>query len=1187
MSIARDWRELALEAGGRSLIEASAGTGKTWTISVLYLRLLLERGLGPAQIVVTTFTDAAAQELRERLRQRLAWAIRLAGGSESGNAASLPADQAWLQQRWQGEDAPARRRDLIRLQLAEAELDLAPIGTLHGLCRRILRDYPFECGSAFGACELIAGQGLDRELIDDLWRELAQSPGELGAGAACWFERGRERFGRALRSVLSPGVEVRPIDDAPLRALLAPEHAARLRDWLAAHDAAFKSKTSVLRRGLAGLADFIEGGDLRAELPVSLPKDLAAPLEKQIKPALLEGLRDDPLLRLASDAADLLDRRLAPAAAAFLADCRSRLQAIRRARLDARGQLSFDALIERVHAALGEPGSELGARLCAAWPVALVDEFQDTDALQYGILDRIYCRPEHDADPAPRGRLVMIGDPKQAIYRFRGGDIQTYRRARASADQRLHLDTNFRSASRYVAALNALFGAAGRQLGQDPAVDIVVEDVAAGPRTDTRPYSIDGAPCARPLVFHLDPDPPRNKPARCAAALTHCANTIVDLLAGGDRRIGDEPLVPGDIAVLLPDNAQIEQMRALLQARRVPCVGAGRSSVFSTDVARELQLVLYAVEHSGNSGALRAAVATRLYGIDFAGLQALADDVEAWQAHIQRFARWRQLWQRRGVLAVVGALIRHGGDRLLAAGDGERLLTDLRHLGELLQTASEACEGSAGLLAWLQRQRGGDAPDGEEAAEERQLRIESDARRVRLMTLHASKGLEFPLVMLPLMWAHDGRRDDWPLVWDEASGRRLLDLGSAGLAAARQQVQAEDQDERFRVLYVALTRARHACHLFALPPGRPQDGRIANAPSDPQRSALDALLARLAAAGRPADDGIEWRHESWPQVLVALPAEAAAGSAPRHVLAEPPAAVDRQRYSFSALTQPPRQALAEEQPADDEAVEDADDTLPAAAAEPAPMALMALAGYRGTEFGNALHAVLENRRIGQPLGEQLALVRRSLEQAGVRPGELGLDALALRLAHRLDGALEAELLPGLRLAALPADALRAEMEFHFELAGCSLQALAEACAAAGEPALIPPGAGTRLRGMMTGKIDLVLGHSGRFHVLDYKGNWLGESLQAYSGSALPAAMDAHHYRFQALLYTLALERYLRGRLPGYRRAAHLGEAIYLFVRAAGLAADAGVWHQRFDDRLLDAVDAAFGGAVAGEPLAVG
>ena len=1167
-----DWRDLPLAPGGRSLIEASAGTGKTWTISVLYLRLLLEQRLSPKQIVVTTFTDAAAQELRERIRARLLWAEGFAAGPAMPCADSP--DESWLQTRWA--DAPdTQRADLHRLRLALAELDLAPISTLHGLCRRILGDFPFECGAPFELGELVDASALRGELLDDLWRRLVQSPGELCEEDAAAWSRGRTRLAAFLDKALAPGVEI-AAPSAGIAALMTPDNARVIDDGVAATQ--FTRSNSALRTRLVELADFIRAGQPDAEqaenLASGLAKALAGPLEKHIKPDSLARAEHAPAIALAMEAERLLPQIAVAPLQRALKRYQAELREQAARRLAASGQLTFDELIARVHAALHVEGGVLAARLLEAWPVALVDEFQDTDALQYGILDRIYA----DAG-TPRGRLVMIGDPKQAIYRFRGGDIDAYLAARRSATDTMTLDTNFRSSRAFVEALNEWFAQAGAVLSSDPQHPIRVEPVQAKGRDET--YAIDGEACERALRIHYRADVPESQPERKEAALVACANHVVELLSGG-HAIGARALQPGDIAVLLPSHGDIASLRALLQERDVPCVSSSRDDVFKSEWARELQVVLHAALHSRDDGAARAALATRLGGRGWNELRELAADPEAWQRETALLRELDALWRRRGVLAAVRRVIEHASARLFARADRERALTDLRHLGELLQAQSDALPGRDLLLAWLRDQREGRG-DGGDAADEKQLRIESDAARVTLMTLHASKGLEFNLVMLPLMWANTGRSGEIAVLHDHDSGQRVLAFD----AASKQRHAREGQDERFRLLYVALTRARHACHVYAWPPGRPKQKNSDTAETDPTRSALDAMLEKVLAKKAPEKSApasmphVEWSGAPWSWPQRKWTPTGVTAEPPRQAREEPGDAPFEFRYSFSALSQGAYAGVQEDAAATDEsvAIEEVD-ALAALDTEPEHAELAWLAPVAGPEFGNAVHAVFERRRIGVPMIQQQTLIRRALRDEHVRLRERSADELAPHLAARIQCVLDAPLLardPSLRLGAVPAQAQRAEMEFDFVLDAVSMRELRRVCD-------FVPGVSTQeLRGLMNGKIDLVFEHAGRFHVLDYKTNRLGDGkrLSAYAPTHLDAAMDHSHYRFQALLYTIAVDRYLRQRVPGYRRSEHLGEAIYLFVRAVGIAPevapDAGIWTHRFDDGLLDAVDRVFAG----------
>jgi exodeoxyribonuclease V beta subunit len=1154
------WRELPLSAGGRALVEASAGTGKTWTIGVLYLRLLLESQprLGVEHIVVTTFTEAAAQELRERLRRRLEDGLHWLDAPMP--AGTLPEDAAWLHSRWT--DDAVRAEDRRRLRLALADFDRAPVGTLHRLCRRILSEHPLEGGTGFEPGEPTADAALMQELARDAWRVLQQGQDQAALEAAGLLEIKLSTFAKSLSRLMRPGIRIEADGESidAIRADCPPGFAADL-EALLAEKGWFQPRKTALANALRALATHLEGES--DELKDSTLKNLREfDLDSQLLPARAAEFAAHPCVQAARELFARLELARDLPRLRFWRDQVAQASRWRDERLAARGQTTFDEMIRQAHVALAERPA-LADALFADWPVALVDEFQDTDAQQYGILDRLY----RDAEGRPRGRLVMIGDPKQAIYAFRGGDIHAYRRASRDAGHVLSLDTNHRSSRALVAAMNALYAGAGTALGRSEDADIHYQPVQASNRQDGTPFLHRGTPIARPLVLHHLADDPGSQDARRRRALDACADQVARLLVPGEHSLGDAPLQPGDLAVLLPTNRDIVALRRRLQARGVPCVGGARDSVFAGDWAFELEVVLQGLLAEDDETALRAAMLTRLWGGDLAALDALDADPAAWDAVSARRRRLRALWQSRGVLAVVQQLAGDAASRLLATPAGERDLTDLRHLGELLQRQAERSAGPRELLAWLADQRAGD-DEGGDAADERQLRIESDARRVQLMTLHRSKGLEFNVVLLPLMWAQESGNLESPfLVPRGGQPGRVAVYGEA----AKAQVAWDAQDERFRTLYVALTRAVHACHVYTLPPDRMPKSNSKVARTDPERAPLDAMMAVLLGLPRDALPEVEWR-DGWPLGAPVRAAAPEAAAAPRRALTPPAPARARQRLSFSSLVGGVRRAV-EEAPADDEAEPPALEPAPPAAEPPHPE-LLALAGARGTAFGNALHAAFELRDHGAPMAAQTDLVLAQLEAFGV-DSEAPLPELANTLAARMDAALAAELWPGLSLGAVPLAAQRAEMAFHFALDDARASALRAACVAHGEPDLVPPMALERLRGLMTGKIDLVFEHAGRFHVLDYKGNWLGERAADYTGESLRAAMDHSHYRLQALLYSVAVHRLLKQRLPGYSPAVHLGQYVYLFVRGAGLAPGAGMFAERFDDALLLAVDAVF------------
>ena len=1198
-------RELPLD--GRVLIEASAGTGKTWNIGLVYLRLLVERGLGVEHILVTTFTEAAAQELRERLRRRIVEAERWLQQPDALAAAAKQAiadDDADALPAWLAAQCaePERRCEALRrIQLARADFDRAPVSTIHAWCQRVQRDYPLESGAAFRVEALVDEGDLLRECVEDFWRrrylEADVDPGE--EGVLC---DGPESLLRDLMTIAGSGTDNLLAADG-LEALPAALDALRERGIadelraLARERSLYASRKTRLCKGFENVAHAIEA----STEPQAMMQAMAAALDDRFDDAAIDEQQGpEPTLRLRGHARvlqlqalrALLGNRDGLARGRVLAAAAAQCRTEMRVRARRRNVLTFSMLIDGVHARLcGEHADAcLAERLFEAFPAALIDEFQDTDQRQYAIFDRIY----RDTSGEPRGTLVMIGDPKQAIYAFRGGDIAAYLRASAQTRSRHSLATNHRSASALVGALNALYG----ERGGFGHAGIDYQPVRAGGRADAAPWTIDHMPVAAPLLLHAfrgDALNQKGEPIDAlgeleALALDDCAERIAAQLMDARQRIGDRRLQPGDVAVLLSTNAQVRALRERLVQRRVPCVGGGRGSVFDGEVARELERVLAGVLAAEDDGAVRGALSTRLLGAGFADFEAWRVDAEAFERELERFARWRALARSRGVLALVGELVALRGSALLAAPGGERRLTDLRHLGELLAERQPREQGLEGLFAWFvqMRREGG---DGEHDAEDaRQLRIESDAARVQLLTVHAAKGLEYPIVYLPLAWritSRSGKHAPKVLRFHDDDGNLCLDVGSAAFASHLARHHREDLDERLRLLYVAMTRAVHALHVYWVErKAFPADGE----PSDIEACAVAAIDLLLAQAQRrlglaPGEatlpalaDGLDGVAIAPPLVDAATIYVAPAEPLREHAVQAPPPALRafEWQHSFSAIARGATVATAVEAGAADEGGEDgADIGLEPAGDDPA---LLALQPLRGPRFGDAVHRMFETAAPEPLWPAQRGMVVRELMARALRvQAATGAD-LVEEVARMVDRSRLADLGEGLRLADVGREACVSEFEFQLPLRQVSVARMRALCAEHGHADAVPATLeAQRLNGMLAGFVDLVFEWRGRYHVLDYKTNWLGADVAGY-GAGLDAAMRAHHYPLQALLYSVAVHRYLRQRLRGYEPERHLGESWYLFVRALGLAPAAGVWRRRWPTALIEALDGLFAGA---------
>lgn len=1186
MSAARD-PFLDLPLDGLRLIEASAGTGKTYTLATLVTRLVIERGLRIGQILAVTFTDAATQELRDRLRRRLLLAARIAADDPALPRASDDAERALTRQlveaQAETEGAAALR---TRLQRAAREMDLAAVVTIHGFCARVLAEHALETGQPFAAPEMI---GSERELLDEIAVDLWRAFGDEAAAAELLSRQwpgGPEALAADLGALLRAPVLLPPMPAETADPLPALEAAAQaLRDAFRAHgeDACIALENAIAAKVLNGnsyrahlpreawalLERWCADGDAAQAPDPRLDKLTPAQLAAKTNKGKDASTPSSPLfdavaayLDAARTRAQWLDaqaialvHRLRQAAAARLAE----LKRVRRVQ-------SFDDLIDDVYDALQGPHAEaLAERLRQQYAVALVDEFQDTDPRQWAIFERVFG----PRSAAPSG-LFLIGDPKQAIYGFRGGDVHTYLGAAAQAEAAPPLEHNFRSRPSLLAAVAALYAQAGAAAFVDERIRF--REVAPGGAVADADLLRDGA-IAPALTLRRLPAPEdgrkkaewnagesREQAARACVAAIHA---WLALSREGRASIEGRPLQPADIAVLVRSHDEAARIQQALTAAGIPAVAAGRRSLFATEQAQELLNLFDALLQPGDGGRLRTALASVLIGLDGAAIARLAQD-EAEQAQWQAQALlWRERWQRHGPLALVADLCAAQAPRLLALDDGERRLTNLLQLGEALQEADTRALGLHGLRDWL-RLRIAEADDSDE---KQQLRLESDARRVQILTLHKSKGLEFGLVFLPFVaMSKEPREGRWCEYPDPVHGKVLqlkTELSVAGAPDWKQAFERAAREQRAedaRLLYVGLTRARHALWVACGPLYR-----SAESPLQPMLGDLDALAA------------------AWPQAIELD--DAALGAPPRPLPPAPsgqvpPARIARRGgpgrdwwvYSFTQLTQEDdRAAAAEERGAEDEP-------------ETAPVLLApGDARFSGSRFGNVLHEALERvdfqrwsdwREDGAPAPDQAALLVQALRKEGYAEADLD-DGVAL-LASLVGRTLTAALPEGARLCALPEAARRAEMEFHFALESAPVDALLATLHGHGwlrERRGF--GLRRRLDGLMTGKIDLVYAHDGRYYVLDYKTN----RLPGYEPAQLERAMADSEYTLQSLIYTVALHRWLRFRLgEAYDYARDFGGVRYLFCRGLDPADPAaGVCAYLPPAALVDAVDALFAG----------
>jgi exodeoxyribonuclease V beta subunit len=1175
---------------GLRLIEASAGTGKTFSLAGLYLRLLVEKQLDVRDILVMTFTRAATQELRDRIRMRLATAARLAQDPEQVDESNIEHTLARDLIDAASVNEP-REQIARRLRDAAARMDDAAISTIHGFAQQATQENAFDSGLPFDRGTQVDDAEIHHEVITDYWRShvLGRPADQAQVFLELWPKA------EALLTDLKPAFDKPHLDlwerpGAQLRELTDTARAVWTSDREQFGELLRAAVAGKMLRKNEGLNQAIESAGGVEGLLAQIGAGLAGTAsERVILPAWLSDLATEEGAKLHIKNNGLKSCRpwdlplvhalAALAPVARIAALRAALAATRatiRSRKRAGRQFSFADMIEALHVAVtdADKGPALAAALHRTWPYALVDEFQDTDPLQYEILRAVY----RDRDV---GALIMIGDPKQAIYGFRGGDVYAYLQAARDADGCYGLETNFRSTQAVLDGIDALFRgpAAETALGEFLVPDIRFHSVRCGREQDDRVLVQGGerlpavTAWALPGSEHTADDGRR---LLLQATVSEIAS-LLDATGGAWVRTRDgaeSPVQPGDIAVLVNTNREAADVQRALARRGIPAVCLHRASVFASEQAEDVFHLLRAADSSARPDAVRAALATPLLGLRMEQLLALSDDERAWHQAVARFQNAHETWRSRGVLAMLEPFLQAAASRVLALEDGERRMTNYLQLAELLAQAETETFGFAGLIRWLAEQI--EDPQAGAEVEDQQLRLESDDALVRIVTVHRVKGLEYPIVFVPFTQALAAKALDsgTPWIFHDEDGRAWLDFGVDG-DDHKARANIEARAETLRVLYVALTRAKQALYFGW--------GAI--------RCAENAALAWLLHPGEVEVETISRANAEFPDWLTGESVEAGlqafadrAGGAVRVVPPPAPLAADFRAPPGS----PPEGAARVDLPArrpewsvfsfsrlvaggkhrvpgsggDDESP----DPVPAVPASPSTHGRIAL---QGAAFGTAVHQLLEAvdptnwpEPDIQPQDTHRALVARHLSNAGL---PLGAGSVRTALLDAVAGMVSRTLytpLPAIGpLAHVPAGRRLVEMEFFLMLGGERIGRILEFMNASGYGvSLAPERAQQTLNGLMQGFVDLTVEADGRYWIIDYKTNDLGADPAGYGPDALARAVRYGHYDLQYLIYLVALHRHLQRTLPGYDPARHLGGAQYLFLRGLdGVSAATGVF----------------------------
>ncbi|MGH1461543.1 MAG: exodeoxyribonuclease V subunit beta [Neptuniibacter sp.] len=1154
---------------GQQLIEASAGTGKTYTITALYLRLLLGQGdltetpLGPDQILVVTFTEAATEELRDRIRQKIMDA-RTAFLEDSE-----PEDELLRLIKKRCNDPMQAAR---LLEQAARQMDEAAIFTIHGFCQRMLKRHAFESGSLFDNELTQDDFSLIRNAVLDFWRchiyPLSAPLTELAY--QCW--KSPEQLLADIRGILNrSGLQLQPdLSQLDLQAAFDERQSLLL---------SFKQNWLQNEEDLSSLIQ-ASGVNKRSYTKTSVPKWLAQidqyAASEQREPGkklldILQRFSQDVLSQKSAENStpehplfqeiERLLQSAVPVKEILLGRAFTEVSS----RLDKVKQqlqlLTFDDLLSNLYSALERDRSGTLARaIREQFPVAMIDEFQDTDPLQYGIFARLYTDPYNSA-------LVMIGDPKQAIYSFRGADIFTYIQARRSMSDTYTLDTNWRSTSDMVDAVNQLFLSSQSPFIYDQ--DITFQAVKAAKGEQGLLIQSQPAPAMTYWLNEQDESLSRAQYLSRYAKSTACE---IDRLLSGEATIKGSRVQGGDIAILVRDRNEADEIkRALLEYEHPSVYLSNRDSVFNSDAAIDLSLLLQAIEDPQNERVVKAALATELLHLDMLQLDQLNSDESLWESVLAEFMEYHELWLKQGVLPMLNRVLqyRNLAPEILARADGERILTNFLHLGELLQNSSVKIEGMTGLNRWFSEQIANPSGDSDDQV----LRLESERNLVTIVTVHKSKGLEYPIVFLPFASLF---KESKSAVYHADTGETILDISAAD--DSHEKAEQERLAEDLRLLYVALTRSVYSCYVGV--------SHVRQGNSKKSRLKDSALGYLLSESGETIEQSLEALQQRSQSVVIVPPPDHGAQKdlfAIAEQTQEPLAAraflgkVDRnwRVSSYSALSRRSAVHLPELPGLDLEVAEERDDKDDASVKD----GINIFTFPKGANAGTFLHSVFEEISFSRYSEKQYhAQFNEQLQLAGY--DEQWLPVIKSLVRNVLHSDLDGE---GLCLSDIQDCDRLVEMEFMLSADHVTVSAL-ESLIRQHDPlsARASPLAFEPLQGMLKGFIDLLFRKEGRYYVLDYKSNHLGYDIGCYDTSSLEQAMVEHRYELQYLLYSLAVHRLLRQRIQDYDYDRHFGGVFYLFLRGMEEGMQSGVFNCRPPKLLVEQLDLLF--SIEGKPL---
>jgi len=1194
---------------GKNLIEAAAGTGKTYAVTCLFVRLIIEKGLAVKEILVVTFTVAATEELKDRIRRKLKDALDAFAKGQC--------DEPFLRGLLEKyPDEGDRKAAVERLTAAIRDFDEAAISTIHGFCQRMLYENAFESGSLFDVEMVTNQEDLRGEIVEDFWRiHFYDSLPELAEYA---MNRGFSP-GYLLKlldnNAMNPDVRIVPEADPPGIAAIADSlklfggKLDRLREmWTASREEISEKlgseglKANVYGKRVPAMTDamqrYLASGGQRFTLFRDFDKFTQSRISASIKKGTVPPCHDffalcDEVVVKARRVTDLMERHLLFLKTQMILTARREI-ALRKS---LRNIMFYDDLLLKMRSALeGAGGDALATAIRRKYRSAIIDEFQDTDTIQYTIFHAIFGKEGGD--------LFLIGDPKQTIFDFRGADVFAYMKAASVIDTRYALRENWRSEPGLVKAVNTLFSHRRKAFVHD---GISFQPAEAASDKVHRYLKVEGKKEA-PLHLWIVPGDGLSPTGRglakgsaraliCRAVAAEIAR-LLELGREGKAMIGAEPIHEGDIAVLVRTNREAVLVQDVLSEIGIPSVLHMKENIFDSREAVEMERLLMGIAYPDREGLVRGALTTDMMGADGKDLDKFINDENEWRIWIELFWSYHEIWHTQGFIRMFRQLVagEHVKERLLRHPDGERRLTNVLHLSELLERESVGKRlGPMALLRWLIKQRSSETM----RSDEDQIRLESDEDAVKVVTVHKSKGLEYPVVFCPFVWGDSNVKGDILFFHDEHNeGRLTCDVGSSNRQCSEESARKEHLAENVRLLYVALTRARHRCYLVW---GKFNEAGT-SAPaylfhrggadsSDNVVNETDERFCKLTESELVCDIG-DVVHKSEGTInAYAMPVEAVCKYRPRRDIGE---SIECRRFSrsidrswkiasFSYLTSD-RPHVADLPDRDISPHMDISDEDAAG-----PQASGIFAFPKGARAGSFLHDIMEHMDYTQKdMGAARILVSQKLSDYGFE--DKWADAVVSMLENCINLPLDRED-DGFKLAAVDVRDRINELEFYFPLKHISPDALrsiyniaGSKCKAGGAraiPEIMEKLRFSPARGYMKGYMDMVFRHADRFYLVDWKSNFLGPQVADYNTAALSRVMAESFYFLQYHIYTVALNKFLQLRMSDYRYETHFGGVYYLFLRGMDPARGYkyGIYYDRPEEGLIKSLtETMIGGA---------